>query len=443
MSNREPLPTQNYYATHLSEVNKQKTVVSTEDIYAENGMLLAKKGVRINEELADRILQHKLLKPVEEQVDIENGLTSQRLMAEFDRLFDQYHDLKHLHQHYQCSTMVANLLNTVNINDILYQKLTVLSMRLPDVFAKSLFCAWLCALIAKEHGLNEKQVQDAFVAGLFHDIGLLHIDPKILYKEDKLDNSEWRAIQSHVIIGYLIFKKSGNQDEAIANAILEHHECCDGTGYPKGKTKDELGILGQILALADSIQAIRTNRFADSGRNLRDILPFLHMNSSQHFVMIYKTMCLIILNSELQPFTKNPYEDYDKFVITLLGRIDVLQDAITVLQLISDLTPTPEKTPSTKYKVLSNVISPVIGVIKSSGMVRDEVISWLRSLKKQPDKSVMRDLNELDLMQSELLWQLKKAVRVINEYIDDSHDTPDPIINHLKKLSDYIHETLD
>jgi HD-GYP domain-containing protein (c-di-GMP phosphodiesterase class II) len=154
-------------------------------------------------------------------------------------------------------------------------------------------------LIASEYPLSDKEIHNAFIAGLFHDIGLLHIDPAVLFKKTELSADEWRAIQSHVVIGYLVFKGSDIANQEVARAILEHHECCDGTGYPKAKSAEQLLTLGQVLAQADSIQAVRINRFKDSGRSLRDALPILHMNSGTHFLSVYKTICLIILKSKL------------------------------------------------------------------------------------------------------------------------------------------------
>ena len=373
----------NHYATHLAEVNNTQEVLTTEDIRAQNGMMLVKKGTRVTPEVAQRILMHKLLKPIESQVKLANSLNPAALNQHFEQLFNKYTDLNTVNQTYAFEKKLGSLLQKISLNPILYQKLTVLSQQLPEVYEKALFCAWLCALIASEQPLTEKDIHNAFIAGLFHDIGLLHIDPTVLFKETELSPDEWRAIQSHVVIGYLIFKGSDIANQEVARAILEHHECCDGTGYPKAKTAEQLLILGQILAQADSIQAIRINRFKDNGRTMRDALPILHMNSGSHFLTVYKTICLIILKSKLPVYSGNPYPDFATLINTLIERVDKLQDAIVVLMLIRDLT-TTEQTNSQYFRYLE-VIDPVIFMIRSSGLVRDELTVWLKKLRLNED----------------------------------------------------------
>lgn len=440
VANEDDIPETSHYASHLAEVNHVQEVIATEDICAQNGMTLVKKGTRINVDAAQRLLQHKLLKPIEAQVKLEHTFNPQTLLVHFDTLFEKYPDLNLIRQAHAQQFNLAERLNTLQLNPILYQKLTVLAERLPEVFEKALFCAWLCALIANEHQLPPNEIRNAFTAGLFHDIGLLHIDPAIIYKKGELTQDEWRAIQSHVVIGYVIFKESDVANQDVARAILEHHECCDGTGYPKSKSANQLSLLGQILGMADSIQAVRINRFKDSGRNLYDALPFLHMNSSKHFLTVYKTVCLIILKSKLPMYLGYPYSDYQTFLATLLERVDKLQDAVVVLQLIRDLTATESVTE--QYKKYARVIDPVILMIRSSGMVRDELTMWLKKLKLNEDPDALRDLNEFDLMQTELLWQLKMVVRVINAYIDDANVLSPDQRQHLQKLSDYLQSSV-
>ena len=124
----------------------------------------------------------------------------------------------------------------------------------------------------------------------------------------------------------------------------------------------------------------------------------------------------------------------------LLKNVDVLQDAVVVLRLIHSLTEQLDL--ADKASKLIAVIEPVDKMITSSGMVRDELTIWLKGLLLQNDEKSMRDLIELDLMQNELFWQLKKAVRVTNEFVERIDILSEHQKKHLKKLSDYIYENL-
>src|SRR3569833_2767210 len=63
-----------HYAEHLAEVNKETDVVATEDIYNKSGVLVARRGARIDHGAAKRLAQHKLLRPIEEQVELKDSL---------------------------------------------------------------------------------------------------------------------------------------------------------------------------------------------------------------------------------------------------------------------------------------------------------------------------------------------------------------------------------
>jgi HD-GYP domain-containing protein (c-di-GMP phosphodiesterase class II) len=432
---------QNHYVSHLAEVNKSQAVISTEDVYSANGVMLVKRGARITESVAEKILRHKLLKPLEQQVNLEKTLNETALRQEFASLFTKYPDIGLIHTTHDFDGKLKNLVLESRLNEVLFQKLTVLKDQLPDVFEKSIFCAWWCGLIAHHMNLSIKPTQCTFLAGLYHDVGLLHIDPEVLHKRGQLAPAEWRAIQSHVVVGHLMIKQLSAVHDDTARAILEHHECCDGSGYPTGKTSEALSVSGQIVALADALQAVRINRFEAKGMNMRDALPFLHMNSTKHFLGVYRTTCQLIMQSNLQVTTRNPHGSYAELVNTLLGRVDILQDAVVVLSMIREIAKSDDQNDT--HQRLESIIDPVAVMIQSSGLVRDELTLWFKKLRDLPDESALRELIETDLMQSELLWQLKKAIRFIIEYLDNHPVLTAAQRAHLKKLSGYIANSLD
>lgn len=87
----------NYYAARLASVNQDHVMLTTTDIVTANGVILVRKGVRIDSNIAERILRHKLIKPLEEQVAVADGLNGQRLAERFACLHEKYPDLGHLH----------------------------------------------------------------------------------------------------------------------------------------------------------------------------------------------------------------------------------------------------------------------------------------------------------------------------------------------------------
>ena len=406
---------QKYYACNLAEVNESQDVISTQDIYNENGLLVVKGNTRITCKVAEQILQHRLLQPLENQVKLERTVTSSELGHEINLLLDTFPDLMQIHHVLEFQPVLDSVLNRENWHPTLMQELTVMRECLPREYQKTLFCAWLSALIAWEMDMKKDIINVAFFAGLAHDIGLLHISPDIIHKKDTLTPGEWRALQSHVVVGYLLIRKLEGEGSRTAMAVLEHHECCDGSGYPLGKTEENLNIVGQIVGMADSLQAIRINQFVKHNRNLRDALPYLHMNAHVHFLKVYKAICSILVRSHLGSTRANTHIDAGPLISCLLEQGGKLQRAVVLMTELVDLTKSDKNAWGTRFL---KIAQPVVMMIRSSGLVEEKIFSWLKTLQKEKDRSALDDLTDMELMQNELKWQIKKVAKVINDIID-------------------------
>lgn len=411
----DPLLEPSHYVTHLSAVNQRNDVCSTEDIFNDRGILLLRQGAAINQSAAERLIQHKLCKPLEEQIAIKNSIERSNLVQYFGQFFAKYSDIQQVHEKLNFKADLHTLLAQWDCPAILTQKLTVMAQQMEVEFEKGLFSAWLSALIGREMGLSKDTILATFIAGLVHDVGLMHIDPTILKKSGQLSAPEWRAIQSHTVIGKLLVDHSSNSDPDIALAILEHHERCDGIGYPVGKRHEHLGTPGQIVGMADSIQAIRVNQFKSLGRTLRDTQPFLHMNSQTHFYPIYEAMCVILKKSELVPSRRNPFNTIPEFVNHLLGQGRALKDVVSTLEPMRIILQKINLT-SASGKTLLTVSDHVLVMITSSGLVRDDLFLWLETVAQNPDEEALGDLNDIELMLGELKWQLKNANRAYEAF---------------------------
>lgn len=113
--------------------------------------------------------------------------------------------------------------------------------------------------LAENLGLDDYNLQMIHIAGHLHDIGKIGVPDNILNKEDKLNASEWEFMKKHPEIGCNILKKADSL-KAISSIVLHHHERWDGVGYPKGLCKEEIPIGSRIIAVCDSIDAMRSNR---------------------------------------------------------------------------------------------------------------------------------------------------------------------------------------
>ena len=113
--------------------------------------------------------------------------------------------------------------------------------------------------IAKELKYNDWKIQHLNMAALLHDVGKIGINDEILNKPGKLTVEEFDTIKTHPQIGYNILKDIKNL-EYILPIVRHHHERYDGKGYPDAKRAEELSLDVFIIQLADSIDAMATDR---------------------------------------------------------------------------------------------------------------------------------------------------------------------------------------
>src|SRR3569833_1796653 len=172
-----------HYAEHLAEVNKETDVVATEDIYNKSGVLVARRGARIDHGAAKRLVQHKLLRPIEDLVVLKDSLDNRFLYQSVGFFLKKYPALGTVHAALAFEQDSRDLLLGLPLHSLIVQKLTVLSRQLPEWFEKAVFCAWLMALVLRQLGADRATTSAGLVAGFTHDLGFLHLPPAVINKK--------------------------------------------------------------------------------------------------------------------------------------------------------------------------------------------------------------------------------------------------------------------
>ncbi|MDD5064318.1 MAG: HD-GYP domain-containing protein [Phycisphaerae bacterium] len=118
---------------------------------------------------------------------------------------------------------------------------------------------WIAERIDGEEPLEREEMHKIYLTGLLHDIGKMGIDDAVLRKKGKLTEEEMNDIRKHPSIGAGIL--SGiKQMRDIVPGVLYHHERSDGKGYPTGLTGKQIPLVGKIVGLADSFDAMTSKR---------------------------------------------------------------------------------------------------------------------------------------------------------------------------------------
>jgi len=118
---------------------------------------------------------------------------------------------------------------------------------------------WIAERLAEDEALEEEQIHEVYLAGLLHDIGKMGIEESVLLKKGRLSREEFEHIKTHPSIGASILSEI-KQMSNIVPGILYHHERVDGKGYPNGLKGEEIPLIGKIVGLADSFDAMTSKR---------------------------------------------------------------------------------------------------------------------------------------------------------------------------------------
>lgn len=222
-------------------------VAVTEDIYCSTGVKLVSKGSQVDAGLRDRLLQHKLRKPLERCLDVAgsalpalSGLASEaaRSVPAIEALIGPG-ALSELDR-------VAALLQERGAR----LQLVLLERSGSQPMANVALGAALAIELAQRLQLDELLVEITGMAALLCDIGELYIDPALLAPGRSLRPEEWRHVLVHPLVSARAVREMGIHSSLLVRAIEEHHERSNGTGFPRGLAGDDVSMAARILAVS-------------------------------------------------------------------------------------------------------------------------------------------------------------------------------------------------
>ncbi len=153
----------------------------------------------------------------------------------------------------------------------------------------------LACAIARECGLLEKQIEGIRMAGIIHDLGKISVPAEVLSKPSRLTANEFNLIKEHPQTGFDILKEI-EFPWPIAEIVLQHHERCDGSGYPQGLSGDEILIEARIIAVADVVEAMASHRPYRPGKGLKKALDEVASNRGTFYDSNVVDACLNVFN---------------------------------------------------------------------------------------------------------------------------------------------------
>src|SRR6266508_545770 len=152
-------------------------------------------------------------------------------------------------------------------------------------------------IIAREMGWNDEAVEGITIAGYLHDIGKLFVDLSVINSPERFNAKESKEMSRHPAAGYEILARINHPYAEIPLMARYHHERIDGNGYPDGLKGDQIPAGAKIVTLADSFDAMTTDRPYRSKLPLEDVLEDFRANTGTQFdPVVVCAFCRAFLN---------------------------------------------------------------------------------------------------------------------------------------------------
>ncbi len=137
-------------------------------------------------------------------------------------------------------------------------------------------------ILAREIGLPEEEVDKIRISATLHDVGKIGVEDRVLKKPGVLTNEEFEIMKRHTVMGYEIVRQVKQLNEMLPG-IRWHHEALNGRGYPDGIKGDEMPLMVRIIAVADTFDAITTDRPYQIGTEFPKALEILRKHAGTKY----------------------------------------------------------------------------------------------------------------------------------------------------------------
>ena len=236
----------------LSTIRKISQTLQVIIMTGEPSVDTAVKAVQndANDYLTKPIRKKELLRAIKNAIQVKNLIDSKARLEE-----------ENLYYQKQLEALVKERTSALQqvTGGIIYLLTSVVEARDPYTAGHQRRVGNLSAEIAKNMGLSSEEIGLVRTIGYIHDIGKISIPAEILAKPGKLSPLEFEMIKIHAQKGYEMLC-TASLPSIVCDAVYQHHERCNGSGYPQGLTNNEICKEAKILIVADVVEAMVSHR---------------------------------------------------------------------------------------------------------------------------------------------------------------------------------------
>ncbi len=246
-----------HYLRAVTDMAERCQVTTQEALFTDRGVKLLDKGVRVDSSLYDRLARHKLRGAIDEQLAVQDMVTVPAL-AQLAASQCEQDTLAYLLVHALGDMTAERLLAPVRaltLPHALAFRLTVMREQYPEQFQHSVRMMLVSLYLGVRSGMGERECVHLAAAALLHDIGVLHMNPIWRDPGQRVSGAGRKELLVHPVTAALVIQTQNVYPRSVAQAVLEHHERMDGSGYPRGLGGAQISPMGQVLLLAEVASA--------------------------------------------------------------------------------------------------------------------------------------------------------------------------------------------
>ncbi|WP_370678725.1 HD-GYP domain-containing protein [Comamonas sp. GB3 AK4-5] len=386
-----------HYLNAVARMAARREVVVAEPVVSALGVPLLEPGRVLDGNLLQLLGAHRLPAPLDAQLTVSDPVDITALYAEVMRLMEE-HPLGRLLAA-ELGTEGALLGRALRLMHWPAQarfKMTLMQDQLPALFEHSLLMAMVALFLGIRAGWEEGQCARLAAAALLHDVGMLYMSNVWTDANYQLSDRERAQLAAHSITGSMVVQAMGAYPFSVEDAVLEHHECMDGSGYPRHLMGDAISPMGRVLMVAEVVSAFFGKYLAAAGQRLSLMLR-LHAGRypAEHVASV---LSLLQHASSTAP---------------AVSPDDVLRDCQTVATVLRYWASCKRVLPAqwqaqTGSRALmwmdTRMRALEVSLAESGAHPRPQE-DWQRILAQMPDSAA-----ELGLIHREVLWQLDSCM---------------------------------
>lgn len=238
------------------------------DLFSNEGRVLLAKGTKLTraylERLKDFNYTHLYVLDDESDDDLEiMGPISEVTKAQAAKIVKDTLGKAAIVQNVdlQQMSLVADIIldEVLDNNEVIYN---MLDLKEHDnyTYVHSVNVCVISTIMGKHLGIPRDKLKELAMGTLLHDLGMVYIDPEILNKMTDLTPEETKQVQEHARLGFERLRTCMGLSILSVHVAYQHHEREDGSGYPRGLKEDEIHLYAKIAAVADSFDAMTSNK---------------------------------------------------------------------------------------------------------------------------------------------------------------------------------------